>query len=66
MSKKLTITFFALLALCADILIFRQTLLARQELGSNSFLILLSQIFIALVLIACVLLFARKVRFKQS
>ncbi|MGI8555450.1 MAG: hypothetical protein ACR2LT_03720 [Pyrinomonadaceae bacterium] len=66
MQKTLTIICFSLLGFCADVLCFRQTLLMRQELNLNFVSILLAQIFIALALIACVLLFARKIKVKQS
>lgn len=65
MSKKFTIICFALLGLLADILCFRQTLAAHQQSSAAFFSLLLSQIFIASALIACVFLFARKIRFKR-
>lgn len=65
MPKKLTIVCFALLALCADFLSLRQTLIAQQESGGSVFLIILSQILIAVALSACILLFIGKIRFKQ-
>lgn len=66
MSKKLTIICFALLALSADFLSLRQTVIAQQETGENIFLIVFSQGVIAFALLACILLFAGKIRLKQS
>ena len=63
MSKNLTIIAFAELGLLTNILCFRQIFLSPKDF---SFSILLSQLFTGLGLIACILLFAKKIRSKKS